>query len=436
MKSAFLSCLFLLFACFAVSAEESSNDLDIAALTSLLQNQAASDAVSDRIQQAQNSQIICLLGAGGDANKISACASNLAGPANDAIDEAKTVTTENAGNAVLSAQAAISNCLDHMESFVGSAENSDFDNASNSLRTLGTDCSRETIKGHLSAAGDQIRTSVEGCIASGASFTKQLTDLRDSEPSILDVARGIEGLASSGEALAGDCKDAADAATAMGDSTDKFMSALSSTVAFCTAVPEPYSCAAIAILNILMLLFDSGGGDGGGNSEPGATSGSGGDVADPAEPYTRPNDGPNPSLLVAVADGNGCTMHKEDGLNLNCKAAGYNLLFENWFGGASIDLSVLTDGVADADVGKEVENYFSELEATAMDLFFKDRTVVDIGTGFRICPADDEQMVIPGTTADHLTNGAPTLSIEISAGNAGGLYTLIPSNIGCAEGGN
>lgn len=343
------------------------------------------------IVRAQQAFIMCFLLAADAAAKAS-CSDGLSNSAMADIAAAAQVRETQAadgddhtvGNDVRAFQTRIRSCVAQLEAYVRSERDG------NAADTFATECSEDEIRQQLQETGDSLRQAFNSCRETSEGLRNFYN--RYSSLPILDLitnAQNVENLSDDARECINNVGEAAESAR---DSIQKFETALASTLAFCTAVPEPYSCGIFAAIQLLMALFESGGGGGSGDgSGPNdgegqqASTGGGGEPA--PSPYTDPPQGENPPLNTELEEGHDCTVERQAD-DLIC---GGDINAPNYFGGARL---VSSDGSLTQHQLSQV-NMRLDGEYNNLDRYFADsKMVFRSGNTIQFCVA-----IMPGLGA-------------------------------------
>lgn len=324
----------------------------------------------------QQSLMLCLLLASGEAAK-NKCMEQLKDSAATDIQDAATVPLTSAsdgedhqvGTDVKGFQNKVGQCLELMDGYTSG------DRDKTAIDSFSSTCSQQEMRDQLQKTGDSLRKAFDSCKKSSADLTT-FYDQNSGLPilDLIDAARKAEDKFNDAKDCIDNVGKAADSAR---DSMKKFESALASTMAFCTAVPEPYSCGIFAALQLLMALFESGGGGGSGDgsgpndADTGGQSAGGGQPDQPSSPYQQPNEGQNPQLNTTVDVGDNCVLVR-DGKDLTC---GSLLTAPGYFEGATFKSSsdLTTDQLT------KMNAYLSDETFNNIDHYFQGRKMLLMG---------------------------------------------------------
>lgn len=305
--------------------------------------------------------MLCIVrhdGSGGEAE----CLMQAGTKANDAIEALKnkppTTASGEAGDTVRAFQETVGACVALMDKFVSE------DGVDVGRNRSSEGCDEAKLRSELQDTDANLRTSLVECGKTAKGFSEFMSENRN-KPTLALIAE-----ASTQPDLpesVGNClENVAKAADDFKDIVRGFTLALTSTLQFCALVPEPVVCGAFAVLQLLMLIFQSGSGGGEGD---GTGTGEGRDSGQASQrgagertPGTPNGDSDRTAGLNFVA-GDGCTL-KQVADDLLC---GENFTAKNFFGGAGFLLpESLDDNVKEpiqqalADARNDLGRYFGD----------------------------------------------------------------------------
>lgn len=250
------------------------------------------------------------------------------------------------------AQDALLNCAGAIEAFGGAAFGTQqMSQAAESAFT--GQCSEQTLAVTIATAAQDVRRAAESCLESGTDIEGAFArwEAQSQTASLVDVLRvAAEDSSQLREGAAACIDDAREAAESLDRSAGALMNAVAATAAFCSSVPEPYSCAIFGAIQLLMALFSSGDGGGGDGNGEGQGQNTGLDV------------GNDPEIVTAVAQGSGCNNARREGAALLCD--GFEFSFA--FAGASIDESL---GNAGPEINEAMAARLAENDGSFAALF-------------------------------------------------------------------
>lgn len=304
--------------------------------------------------EAKSELILCLLLA--DSAEKQSCVEKTKDVADMTIGAAQkvpvTAATGQVGTDVQALQAQISTCVGHMDSYVSKERDR------SAIAEFEKSCSHETVSNSLEKTGASLRVALNECSASADSL-EEFVDGNKSKP-VLDLIQEAVRRKDLHKGAESCIENLGKAADSVRESTKKFETALSSTLAFCTAVPEPYSCGIFAAIQLLMALFESGGGGGSGDGD-GTESGQGDSstsVSKEKNDYAEPGQGGSPELQAKVETGGDCVVERKDD-DLECGAI---LRAPNYFSGAGFSYTSSTDSKVRGDIDKALDDARNNLD--------------------------------------------------------------------------
>ncbi|WP_299305445.1 hypothetical protein [uncultured Litoreibacter sp.] len=291
--------------------------------------------------------------------------------AQNVTEKANAIQTSVNGTAIPSmttAQNAILNCASAIQTF-GTAGHSTQQMSQAAETAFSGQCSEENLQQTIGAAAQDVKEAAESCLEGANDIAGAFTNWEaqaqtDSLVDVLKVAAADANRLKDGAEACID--DARKAAESLDNSADALMNAVAATAAFCTAVPEPYSCAIFGAIQLLMALFSSGDGGGGDGKGPGDQDedGTGG--------------GTGQETVDAVAEGSGCNNVRREGTALQCD--GFE--FKYAFGRAVIDVN---GGNAGKQIAEKVAEQLAANNGSFANLFGNGKMVARGSDQIQFC---------------------------------------------------